>query len=958
MNLSAKIISTVRNMPGFQVDTNSTLSVSQSLTTSFMRHKKIIAAAAKLLLAVFSFTTVQGAGSATDVKIDIPYKKYVLTNGLTLIVHEDHKAPIVAVNLWYHVASKNEKPGKTGFAHLFEHLMFTGSEHFKGSGDQRAFFEAMERIGATDLNGTTSNDRTDFFENVPRNALDTALWIESDRMGHLLGAIDQNRLDTQRGVVQNEKRQGENEPYGGTEELIVKGTAPVGHPYSWTVIGSMEDLNAASLGDVKTWFTNYYGAANAVLVLAGDIEPEAALKKAVQYFGDIPSGPPVARYQTWIPKIPGTRREKMSDRVPQARIYKVWNIPPYGEADTVYLDLASDVLASGKTSRLYKRLVYDDQIATSVSATVEPNEISGQFQIVATAVPGGDLARIEKAIDEELVRLFSKAPTPAELERAKAGKIAGFVRGIERIGGFGGKSDVLAMNETFRGRPDFYKIPLKYTREATPQDLQRTARKWLNTDVYILEVHPFPKYETAESTIDRSNLPKSGADPEVKFPAFQRASLTNGLKIIVAERHSIPTVKFSLLVDAGFAADQFAIPGTGKLAMQMLDEGTTRRTALQISDELQSIGATLSAGSELDSSTISLSTLTATLDSALDIYADVILNPVFPEADFRRLQRQLLAGIEQEKNEPFGMALRVFPKLLYGNSHAYGNPLTGSGTKSSVIKITPADLRKFHDTWFKPNNATLIIVGDTTLNDIKPKLESLFADWKPGEVPAKNLATVEQQKKPAVYLIDRPGSLQSVILAGHVALPKSNPDEIAIDTMNVVLGGSFTSRVNMNLREDKHWAYGAGTFFMPARGQGPFIAYAPVQTDKTKESMIELNKELHGILEKKPVTPEELSNAQKNETLTLPGSWETSDAVSSSIGTIVTFGLPDDYYSTYAGKVRALSVEDMTKAAQKTLHPDQLVWVVVGDRNKIEPGIRELGWGDISLLDADGKPAK
>jgi zinc protease len=898
------------------------------------------------------------AESATDVQIDIPYQKFVLTNGLTLIVHEDHKAPIVAVNLWYHVASKNEKVGKTGFAHLFEHLMFTGSEHFKGSGDQRGFFEAMERIGATDLNGTTSNDRTDFFENVPVNALDVALWLESDRMGHLLGSIDQAKLDTQRGVVQNEKRQGENQPYGVTEELITKGTAPAGHPYSWTVIGSMEDLNAASLHDVKAWFTNYYGAANAVLVLAGDIDPDTALKKANYFFGDVPPGPPVARYQTWIPLIPGTRRETVSDRVPQARVYKVWNVPQYGEADNVYLDMAADVLVSSKSSRLYKRLVYDDQVATSVSASVDPNEISGQFHIIATARPGEDLGKIEKAIDEELARFLAEGPTPEEMQRVKASKIAAFVRGIERIGGFGGKSDVLAMNETFRGSPDFYKVPLEYIRKATASDLLAASKRWLNDNVYILEVHPFPEYDVTATAADRSGLPTPGPDPEVKFPPFQRAKLSNGLKIVLAERHSLPLVSFSLQVDAGYAADQFAIPGAAKLTMQMVDEGTTHRTALQISDQLYALGANLSAGSVLDASVVSLSALTATLDPALDVFADVILNPVFPEADFVRLQKQLLAGIQREKSEPFSMALRVFPKLLYGSGHAYGNPLTGSGTAESVSKLTRADLQKFHQTWFKANNVTLIVVGDTTLDSITPKLEKLFGGWKSGSVPTKNLSSVEHQKHSSVYLIDRPGSLQSVILAGHVGLPKANPQEIAIETMNVVLGGAFTSRVNMNLREGKHWAYGAGTHLVAARGQGPFIAYAPVQTDKTKESMIELSKELHGILGKQPITAEELNTAQKNETLALPGSWETIDAVSSSIGDIVNFGLPDDYYTTYPGKVHALEIKDLENAANKVVHPDQLVWVVVGDRSSIETGLRALGWGEIKLLNADGEQIK
>ena len=923
-----------------------------------MMNPKAIVLIAPVILSLLRSESISAATSIQDVNINIPYKKYVLTNGLTLIVHEDHKAPIVAVNLWYHVGSKNERPGKTGFAHLFEHLMFTGSEHFKGGGDQRAFFEAMERIGATDLNGTTSEDRTDFFENVPTNALDVALWIESDRMGHFLGAIDQARLDTQRGVVQNEKRQGENQPYGVTEELIVKGTAPVGHPYSWTVIGLMEDLNAASLEDVRHWFQTYYGPANTVLVLAGDIDAETVLKKVEHYFGDIPAGPPVARYEKWIPRIPGTRRQRVSDRVPQARLYKVWNVPPYGEADTIHLELVSRILASGKSSRLYKRLVYDDQTATDVSAFVDRREISGQFLIVATARPGGDLARVEKAVEEEVARFLAKGPTEDELQRARAGYLANFVRGSERIGGFGGKSDILAMNQTYRGDPEFYQTTLKSVREATVHDLQSAAKAWLSEDAYILEVHPYPTYETVNSTVDRSKLPEPSGQADARFPTFQRTELSNGLRIILAERHATPVVIFNLVVNAGSAADQFASPGTARLAMDMLDEGTAKRTAIQISDELAALGAHLNTGSGLDSSSVNLSTLSATLDRALSLYADVILNPSFPEADFKRLQKQLIAGIQRERTEPVSTALRVFPKILYGSNHAYGNPLTGSGTEASVEKLTPSEMKNFHGTWFKPNHATLIIVGDTTLDEIRPRLEKLFGGWKAGDVPSKNIGKVEQQKKSVVYLIDRPDSLQSVILAGHVAPPKSNPDEIAIETMNTILGGTFTSRVNMNLRENKHWSYGAFTFLWPSQGQRPFIAYAPVQTDKTKESLVELDKELRGILDTQPITEKELNTAQKNRTLQLPGRWETDDAVANSLGEIVTFGLPDDYFTTYTARIRSLSVEEVEKAAKEVVHPDQLVWVVVGDRSKVESGIRDLGWGEVQLLDADGNPAK
>jgi len=913
----------------------------------------------KLLMAMLWMLIVAAQALATpndDAKngteIDIPYQKFVLDNGLTLIVHEDHKAPIVAVNVWYHVGSKNEKLGKSGFAHLFEHLMFNGSENFN-----QDYFQTMERIGATDLNGTTNEDRTNYFQNVPTSALDIALWMESDRMGHLLGVVDQPRLDEQRGVVQNEKRQGENEPYGVTYELTVKNTYPAGHPYSWSVIGSMEDLNAASLDDVKEWFKTYYGAANAVVVVAGDIDAATAKAKVEKYFGDIPSGPPVARHDAWIAPMTETHRQQVQDRVPQARLYKVWNIPQRGAADLDYLDLVSDVLGSGKTSRLYKRLVYDDQICTNVEVYVDPREISSQFYIEATAKPGEDLAKVEKAVDEELAKFLATGPTAAELQRVKTQFKAQFIRGIERIGGFGGKSDILAQNEVYFDSPDYYKTTLKRTDEATAPNLHNAAI-WLSDGVYILEVRPFPEYKTSTSNVDRAKLPIAGAAPEVKFPDLQRKTLNNGLKVVLAERASIPVINFNLLVDAGYAADQSAIPGTASLAMNMLDEGTKTRTSLQISEELALLGANLGSGSNLDMSTVFLSALKSNLDASLNIFADVILNPSFPEADFKRLQKQQTATIQREKVTPVQMALRIFPKLLYGSEHAYGNPLTGSGTEESVGKLTREDLMKFHQTWFKPNNATLVIVGATTLNEISPKLEKLFAGWKSGETPKKNVGNVAQQPKPTIYLIDRPGSLQSVIFAGHVSLPKANPDEIAVETMNNVLGGDFTSRVNMNLREDKHWSYGSFTLLFGARGQRPFIAYAPVQTDKTKESMVEVNKELRDILGSRPVTAEEFTKAQTNAALQLPGSWETMAAVSGSISDIVRYGLAENYYHTYAEKIRGLKLEEVSGVAKKVVHPDHLVWVVVGDRAKIEAGIRELNYGEIRLIDTEGNPVQ
>jgi len=888
---------------------------------------------------------------AQAIDIDIPYQRFVLKNGLTVIVHEDHKAPIVAVNIWYHVGSKNERLGKTGFAHLFEHLMFGGSEHFK-----RRYIEAMEPIGATDLNGTTNEDRTNYFENVPSGALDYTLFLESDRMGHLLGAIDQKTLDLQRGVVQNEKRQGENQPYGVTEQLIVQNTYPAGHAYSWSVIGSMEDLNAASMQDVQEWFKTYYGPSNAVIAIAGDIDPKAAREKVEKYFGDIPAGPPIAKQQAWIAKMTGTHRQIVEDRVPQARVYKVWNVPPVGTADTDYLDLAASVLSHGKNSRLYKRLVYDDQIATDAMSYVDEREIGGQFYVRATAKPGGDLAAVEKAADEELAKLLEAGPTEHEIERARTEYMANFIRGVERIGGFGGKSDRLARSQVFEGSPDAYKTTLKRIQAATTDDVRSAARRWLSDGVYILEVHPYPQYTTVATNVDRSKLPDPGAPAELRLPKVQRAQLSNGLKIVLAERHELPLLHLWLSVDAGYAADQFGVPGTAKLAGALLTGGTKTRTALEISDEQQMLGAQIGAFSDLDASIVSLSALKPKLDASLELYADVILHPAFPQADFERQKKLQLAAVQREKVQGITMALRVFPALIYGKGHAYGSALTGSGNESSLARITRDDLVKFHSTWFHPNDSTLVIAGDTTLAELTPKLEKLFAGWPRGETPHKNISRVELPAKPVVYLLDRPGAQQSDIIVAQVAPPKNNPSEIAIETMNSILGGEFGARINMNLREDKHWSYGAQSLLIDARGQQSFLVYAPVETDKTKESMAEISKELRGLVADRPATAEELKKAQDTITLQLPGSRETIDEVGGSLLDLVRFNLPDDYYQSYADKVKSLHTADIADAAHTALHPDKMVWVVVGDRAKIETSVRELGLGEVKLMDADGNP--
>jgi len=903
------------------------------------------------LLCIVAWPQTARATSTSLPDIDIPYRKEVLPNGLTLIIHEDHKAPIVAVDIWYHVGSKDERPGRTGFAHLFEHLMFNGSEHHDDE-----FFRPLLAAGATRMNGNTWLDRTTYFENVPVNALDTALWLESDRMGHLLGAVDQKKLDEQRGVVQNEKRQGENRPYGKVDELIAASTYPAGHPYSWTAIGSMEDLNAASLEDVKTWFRTYYGAANAVLVIAGDVQPDEVRKKVEQYFGDIASGPVLKRAQSWAAKMSGEKRATLQDRVPQSRLYKTWNIPGYSTRDFTLLQLVGEVLAGGKNSRLYKRLVYADQSATAVTAAIEPFEIGSQFQLIATAKPEGDPAAVERALDEELARFIKTGPTAEELERVKTSVYSSFVRRVERIDGAGGKAAILGESQLYGGSPGFYKETLRWMSDATAVDLQNAARAWLSDGVFVLNVLPFPEYHAAAAGADRSKPPAIGAAPALVLPPLHRATLSNGLKVVLAERHEVPVVQLNLIVDAGHAADSLAKPGTSNLALAMIEEGTKKRDALQIAARAESLGAEIRAGSTLDTSFISLNAITGQLAESLELFSDVLLNPTFPKAELARLKTLSLAAIQQQKSQPRGLASRLFPRLVYGAGHAYSNPFSGIGSEDSVRSMTAEELRAFYQRWVRPDNATLLIVGDTTLARIEPLLEQRLAAWKaPGEaLPVKRLDAVPPQARPRIFLVNRSGAEQSLIMAVALAPPRSDPDTIAFETLNTILGGSFVSRLNMNLREDKHWSYGAGTTLVEAKGQRPFVVSAAVQTDKTSESIRETMKELRDLIGSRQPTDREIRFAKDSLVLTLPGNNETSGEVASSYADILTYGLPDTYLNDFVGKVEALSAPQLQAAASRLIHPDAFTWIVVGDLAVIEAGVRQLGIGEVKVLDADG----
>jgi predicted Zn-dependent peptidase len=719
----------------------------------------------------------------------------------------------------------------------------------------------------------------------------------------------------------------------------------------------MEDLDAASLKDVQDWFKTYYGPNNAIIVIAGDVNTNDVLQKVKKYFGNIPASPPISKHSEWIAPMKGKHYQVAQDRVPQARLQKTWNVPAWGSKQLSELKLLGSVLATGKTSRLYKRLVYDEQLASNVYTYADEREISSQFNIIAEAKPGVSLGKIDTVINEELKKILAAGPTQQELERAKTRYFSGVVKGLERIGGFGGKSDVLAEAETFGGDASHYKKNHQYVKDATVSDVQKAGQQWLSDGEYVLNIVPYGDYATTPSDLNRKEAPALGQSVTPKFPEVKQFSLSNGLKVAFVERKAVPVVNMSLMINAGYAADMGEY-GLATMVGTMLTEGTKTRTSLQLSDQMADLGASIYCSSDLDNTYLGMSALKNNIDASLGLYADVLLNPAFPQKDFDRKKKEQLLEIKQEQSQPFGMGLRVLPKLIYGTGHSYSMPFTGTGTEATVEKMKREDLVKFHSTWFAPNNATMVVVGDITESELKAKLEKYLASWKAKTVPKKNISDVALAQKPSVYIVDKPDAIQSIIFAGTVGPKGNDPDYETLQMANRILGGDFTSRVNMNLREDKHWSYGAGSVSLDAKGPGMFITYSPVQTDKTKESMQEILKELTQYIGDKPATDKEFQKVKTNAVLQLPGIWETNSSVMGTLQNNLNYERGMDYLKNYPTMLQNMQLADVQKSAKKLIHPNSIAWIIVGDRSKIEAGMRELNFGEIKFIDSEGNPVK
>lgn len=922
---------------------------------------------AALFIAAILLAPAHSVAQSGDKLPPIKTKTYKLKNGLTVVLHQDNSTPIVAVNVWYHVGSKNEDVGRTGFAHLFEHMMFQGSLNFEDN-----YTKPLDDAGAN-VNGTTNEDRTYYYEVVPSNFLEMALFLEADRMGNLLGAMTQEKLDNQRDVVKNERRQRiDNVPYGTSFERIGEIMYPKGHPYNWSVIGSMEDLSAASMADVQAFFRRYYVPNNAVLVLAGNFDEGQTKKWVEKYFGPIAKGADITRPNVPQPKLNGEIRKVYEDAVPLPRISMVWHSVPQYSADEAALDILSSILSQGRGSRLQSNLLYGKELVQNVFANNGTNEIAGLFQVSATARPGKSLSDIEKEINAEIERIKNDPPSSDEMSRALNGIQAQTIFGLQTVLGKGG---ALSNFAGYRGKPDYFQADLDRYTAVTAADVQRVAKTYLDSNRLVMSYVPAAnggmgngrpanpntnkptstnakKKDEAKMAAQRAALPKPGPNPTFALPPIEKTKLSNGLDVWIVRQSELPIVSMNLVLRSGGTLDPNDRSGLASMTANILNQGTKTRSANDISNQLQGIGASVNAGSGWDSTNVSMQSLTKNLDAALDIYADVIRNPVFPATEFESVRRRSLVGLMQRKSNPTAVADVVYNKVLYGDQ-PYGRQL--GGDEKSLKAMTRDDLVAFYNANYRPNNGTLIVVGDVDSKSLMPRLEKALGSWEAGKVAAAGVPSTAMKAKPGIYLVDKPGAAQSSVSIGQVGIDRTNPDFYAVQVMNSILGGGGSARLFMNLREDKGYTYGAYSRFTFRRGAGPFSASGEIQTGSTKESVIEFMKELNGIRGGRPVTAEELENNKQSIIRRFPSGFETVGAISNQLSNLVVFGLQDSYFNDFISNVNKVTVEDVNRVANKYLDPSKMAIVIVGDRKAVEPGLKELGYS-IWMLDAEGNP--
>ena len=863
-------------------------------------------------------------------------QKRVLRNGLTVLIYEDHRLPQVSVNVWYHVGSKDESPGRTGFAHLFEHMMFQGSEHCPYD-----FFKPLEEVGGR-LNGSTAEDRTNYWEVVPKAYLERALWLESDRMGWLLPAMDQAKLDNQREVVKNERREVlENQPYGVAEEALLEALYPVGHPYHHSIIGSMEDLDRATLDDVKDFFRRFYTPNNASLCVAGDVEPEETFRLADKYFGPIPQGPIVSPVRANVPALTKPVRVQVEDRIQLSRLYLQWPTPPQLTGEDAALSVLAYILTTGKDSRLVRRLQVEENVAQSLFAYQGSGEVASVFTVVETVQPGRTLDELEEATWEELWKIRDGQVEESEVRAAVDSLKTKLVKRMEVVGGFGSVSDMLNYYQTFTGKPDGLREDLARYEAVTPGTVRDVALKYLYPDRYtFVAVQPSgPGTEASK----RPPMPGAGPSGRFAFPIPLRRTLDNGLTVWVLPQHNVPLVTVAAVVRAGAANDPPERPGLANLTATLMDESAAGQGPLELARRQKALATALSTNVEYDKAFFTLTLLSERFAEGLGLLADVLLRPDFTPEDTERLKKEHLANLMRRLDEAQELGDRALKARLYGDVSPYGHPL--DGTPASLNRVRREDVARFFETCYRPGCGLLVVVGDVEAEEAFAAADKLFGSWKASV--ARGPETPESGEQPSrLYLADKPAAPQSYLTAAVPALSRTDPDYPAFVVFNAVLGGQFTSRVNMNLREDKGYTYGARSYLDPKPGLMPWVFSTSVQTDKTAESLREVKSEFERILLGLPVQEQEFENARNNLVLRYPQAFETQSQLAEGLSTLWVFGLPDDYHERTLKALEALTLEDVRRAGREHFFPERLVWVVVGDGAKIGPVLSEAGLGE------------
>ena len=897
---------------------------------------------------------LQGAPVADLVaRVDIPWSRFQLDNGLTVIVHEDRKAPVVAVSIWYNVGSKDEPAGSTGFAHLFEHLMFGGSENSPTS-----HINAMSAAGATGLNGTTWFDRTNYFQTVPTPALEQTLFLESDRMGYLLGQVGQEVLDLQRGVVQNEKRQRDNQPYGLAGYAQQEALFPEGHPYRHSTIGSMADLDAASLETVRNWFRDNYGPNNAVLVLSGDIDEATARTLVERYFGSIPRGPVNVPAEADIPTLDAPVEQVLHDRVAQTRISRAWVVPGMLDPDAVPLSVGASILGGLASSRLDNALVRGDQTAASVSAGAQAFHRLGFFSYSANVKPGEDADAVAARMDAVFQDFLANGPTQDEIDRVVTQYAARTIQGLEQVNG---KASALAEGQLYAGDPDFFRKQLAAYAAVTPAQVRDAMQRWLTRPVYSQIVQagereayveaaaapsgatPVPAAEIVR--VPRDPMPTIGDVSNIDFPDVERATLSNGIEIVYAQSTTVPVTRVAVEFDAGYAADEADSLGVHSMMLNLMEEGTTTRDSNALAEARERLGASVNMGASMDRTAASLTAVTTNLDPSLVLLSDVVRNPAFAPAEVERLRAQRLAALAAERTQPAALAARALPPLIYGEGNPYGRPFGGTGTPETIAALTREDLIAEHAEWVRPDNARIFVVSDLPLADVRARLERTFGDWRAPAAPrgTKAFPADIPATTARIVLIDRPQSPQSIIYGGAV-LPVSGTDDLlTLTAANSILGTDFLSRINADLRETKGWSYGVRGTVNALQHRAPYIVNAPVQANRTGESIAALIAQYERFLQTDGVTPAELERTINGDTRGLAGGFETSGQILGALRSNALYGRPDDYQENLASRTRALTAADMDAAARAAIDPNQFVWVVVGDASVVRPQLEALG---------------